>query len=50
MIEHPSLVETRARAGREDRLSRSSTPRPPRVPQRHRLAGQLRRVADRLDG
>ncbi len=50
MIEHPSLVETRARAGREDRLSRSSTPRPPRVPHRHRHAGQLRRVADRLDG
>ena len=50
VIEHPSLVETRARAGREDRLSRSSAPRPPRAPQRHRLAEQLRRVADRLDG
>ena len=50
MIEHPTLLETRARVGREDRLSRSSTPRPPRAPQRHRLAQQLRRVADRLDG
>lgn len=50
MIDHPTLVEAEARARRADVLARSRVFRPPHTPQRHRLAQQLRRVADRLDG
>lgn len=50
MIDHPTVLEAEARRRRTERLARTSTPRPPHVPQRHRLADRLRRVADRLDG
>lgn len=42
-------VETQARLLIQERVSRAGRPRPPRTPQRHRLAERLRRVADRLD-
>lgn len=50
MLDHPTVLEAGARALRTDRLGRSRAPRLPRPPQRQRLAQQLRRVADRLDG
>lgn len=50
MIEHPTLVEAEARVRRTEALARSRTFRPPHLPHRHRLAQQLRRVADRLEG
>ena len=42
-------VETAARQQIAERIARASAPRLPVVPARHRLAGRLRRVADRLD-
>lgn len=50
MIDHPTVLEADARILRAERLARSTAPRLPREPQRHRLAAGLRRVADRLDG
>lgn len=50
MISHPTVLEADARVIRAERLARSSAPRLPREPQRHRLAAGLRRFADRLDG
>lgn len=42
-------IETQARQQIRERVSRAGERRMPSTPQRHRLASQLRRIADRLD-
>ena len=42
-------LESEARHQIRERIDRASQPRVPSVPQRHRFAERLRRVADRLD-
>jgi hypothetical protein len=47
-----TLIELQARHQIHERLAQASAPRMPRVPhrsRRHRVAEQLRRVADRVD-
>jgi hypothetical protein len=44
------FFETSSRQHLAQRHGRAAAPRRPAVPQRHRLASRLRRVADRLDG
>jgi hypothetical protein len=43
-------VEAAARQQIAERVARASSPRVSAVPRRHRIAEQLRRVADRLEG
>jgi hypothetical protein len=45
---HP-MIEAEARHQIAERVARHAAPRPPKVPQRHRVAHRLRRVADRID-
>ncbi|CAB4722763.1 MAG: hypothetical protein F2667_10975 [Actinobacteria bacterium] len=50
MHETRTLIETEARQRISERVARSTGPQVPTTPQRHRLARQLRRFADRLEG
>jgi hypothetical protein len=45
-----SINELLARHQINERLARASAPRMPATSRRHRVAEQLRRVADRVDG
>lgn len=46
-----TLIEQQARHQISERVARASSPRIPRTTtRRHRMAEQLRRVADRVDG
>ena len=49
MNDTSALVETQARAQIQERVTRAARPRLPAVPQRHRFADRLRRIADRID-
>ncbi|WP_164478042.1 hypothetical protein [Nocardioides pantholopis] len=44
------ISEARARHQIQERIARASATRLSRVPRRQRVARQLRRMADRLDG
>lgn len=44
-----SLIAMQARHQIEERLARASAPKMPATSRRHRVAEQLRRVADRVD-
>ena len=44
-----ALIEMQARHQIQERLARASAPRMPARSRRHRMAEQLRRVADRVD-
>jgi hypothetical protein len=44
-----TLIELQARHQIHERLAQASTPRMPLRSRRHRVAEQLRRVADRVD-
>ncbi len=44
-----TLIELQARDQINQRLARASAPRMPATNRRHRVAEQLRRVADRVD-
>jgi hypothetical protein len=44
-----TLIELQARHQIHERLAQASTPRMPHRSRRHRVAEQLRRVADRVD-
>ncbi|WP_372735081.1 hypothetical protein [Nocardioides sp.] len=46
---HDPHIDTQARLVIQERLARAAQPRVPQPRRRHRLAGQLRRFADRLD-
>ncbi len=42
-------IETQARHQMHERRQRAAEPHVPQVPQRHRFAERLRRIADRID-
>jgi hypothetical protein len=42
-------IETQARHQMHERRRRAAEPHVPQVPQRHRFAERLRRIADRID-
>ena len=44
-----TLIEMQARHQIDERVARASAPRMPATSRRHRVAEQLRRVADRVD-
>ena len=44
-----TLIELQARHQIQERLAQASAPRMPAQTRRHRMAQQLRRVADRVD-
>lgn len=44
-----TLLETEARHQIRERVGRARRPSVPGVPQRHRFAESLRRIADRID-
>ena len=44
-----TMIELQARHQINERLARASAPRMPATSRRHRVAEQLRRVADRVD-
>ena len=44
-----TLIELQARHQIKERLAQASAPRMPAQSRRHRVAAQLRRVADRVD-
>jgi hypothetical protein len=50
MNESLTSIETQARHQIAERVARASAPRIPAAPRRHRLAQNLRRFADRIDG
>jgi hypothetical protein len=47
-VSHP-LIELEARHQISERIARASAPKVPRSRPRHRVAEQLRKVADRVD-